>query len=179
MTEARSEKPPLRSRLLRWTLEGLLLLAVYFGVTTWRESGLLSKGDTPAPEFALRDLSGKTVNLASFRGKTVLVHFWATWCGVCRQELGTLNAVQAGLEPDEALLTVVADSDDTEHVRRFVRDHDVRYPVLLGTDAVLAAYKISAFPTNYVISPDGHVAGTTVGMSTRFGLSARMGCAKR
>ncbi|MCA9597800.1 MAG: TlpA family protein disulfide reductase [Myxococcales bacterium] len=181
MTEAsaRAEKPPLRSRITRWTLEGLLLVAVYLAVTTWQKRNLLSSGSTEAPAFVLMDLEGKPVSLASLRGKTVLVHFWATWCGVCRQELGTLNDIYAGLASDQALIAVVADSEDPARIRSFVKEHDIRYPVLLGNDAVLAAYHVSAFPTNYVISPNGRVSDTTVGLSTGFGLSTRMGCAKR
>ena len=74
---------------------------------------------------------------------------------------------------------MVADSEDPARIRSFVKEHDIRYPVLLGNDAVLAAYHVSAFPTNYVISPNGRVSDTTVGLSTGFGLSTRMGCAKR
>lgn len=165
------------ARLRSWAVQGLLLVVVVIGVQTWQQRDLISNRE-PAPGFELKRLDGQRVALSEYRGKTVLVHFWATWCGVCKQELGTLNAVQQNLEPDEVLLTIVEDSDDVEHLRRFVKEHDLQYPVLLATPDVIRSYRVSAFPTNYVIDHEGRIAGKDVGMATRWGLRSRMGCAK-
>jgi thiol-disulfide isomerase/thioredoxin len=134
--------------------------------------------DEPVPALELTDLQGKRVSLAEFRGKTLLVHFWATWCGVCRQEFGALNALQRNLGSNEMLLSVVADSDQRTHVERFVREHRLEYPVLLGTQKVLEDYKIEAFPTNYYVDGAGRLRDKTVGLSTRMSMGARMACAK-
>jgi peroxiredoxin len=166
-----------RSKAARWALEIGLVLAVYFGVTWWREQSLLHTR-TPAPAFSLKSLDGRTVSLADFKGKRVLLHFWATWCGVCRQEHGALNAVEHGLSKDEVLLSIVADSDDPEAVRRYVASEHIGYPVLLADERVVQAYKVSAFPTNYFVNADGAISGTTVGMTTRFGFDWRLGCAR-
>jgi peroxiredoxin len=96
---------------------------------------------------------------------------------VCRVENSTLNALYAALGPDQVLLTVVAD-DDAGALRAFKREHGHRYPVLLGTREVLAAYGVSAFPTNYVIDTSGRVSSHTVGISSELGLRARLGCAR-
>ena len=186
MTEAAESEPnspadsPKRkwpARIKRIAGELLLVLVVYFGVSYWREHGLLSSR-TPAPAFALRSLDGKQVSLADLRGKRVLLHFWATWCTVCGQEHGALSAVSRGLGPDEALYTIVADSDDVEAVRRYVAAEHITYPVLLASDDVVRAYKVNAFPTNYLVAPDGTIAGHTVGMSTRWGLALRLAWAR-
>ncbi len=168
-----------RSRLRRWAFDIALFLGLYLAITAWRERGLLSSGTTAAPDFALRDLDGHTVSLQSLRGKSVLVHFWATWCGVCRQEFGALDAVQSGLDDNQALVAVVADSGEPDRVRRFVAEHHIHYPVLLGTPAMLRAYHVTVFPTTYFIGPEGKVRGHTIGLSTRWGMSARLGCARR
>lgn len=174
------ERPRRRARRLRrWAFDIALLLGLYLAITTWHERGLLSSRHTVAPAFQLRDLHGHVVSLASLKDKSVLLHFWATWCGVCRQEFDTLDAVDRGLGKDQALIAIVADSDDPERIRRFVAAHHIDYTVLLGTPAVLRAYHVTMFPTTYFIGPDGSVRGHTIGMTTRWGMSARLGCARR
>lgn len=166
-----------RSRTTGWVAQAALLVLVVIAVSTWQTRKHLS-GGSPAPAFALRKLDGGEVRLADLHGKRVLVHFWATWCGVCKLEPGALNAVHDDLGPDEVLLSVVANSEDLEEIRRFVKEHEIRYPVLLADDAVLRAYRVGAFPTNYFIARDGTISASSVGLTTRFALSARMGCAR-
>ena len=169
--------PRRRSGYRRIALELIVLAGFYSTVTTWQERHLIRLHEA-APSFALDAIDGRQVSLASLRGKRVLVHFWATWCGVCRREFGSLNAVNRGLAGDEALISIVADSEDQEHVRRFVAEHEIQYPVLLGTNDVLRAFHVDTFPTNYFLDRNGAIAAHTIGMSTRMGLGSRLGCAK-
>jgi len=154
-----------------------VIAGVFAAVSAWQTRNVPSGGAAPA--FALKTLDGKVVRLEDLRGKTVLLHFWATWCGVCRYETSALNAVHARLDAGEALLSVVADSENVDEVRRLVAERGIRYPVLLGTPDVLERYRVSAFPANYFISSGGTIRSSTVGMSTRWSLAARMGCARR
>ena len=159
----------------RWVRLGLelgLVLVVLFGVNAWQTRNHLSR--QAAPGFELTALDGSTVSLERLRGKRALLHFWATWCGVCQLELAGLAAVHARLGPDEALVTVVADADDREAVDRFVAERELKYPVLLANDRVLAQYRVSAFPTSYFISPDGRVSSVSDGLSTRFAYRIRL-----
>lgn len=165
----------------RWLLvsleiAGALLLALVF--SAWQARKLLPDDGRQAPDFHLVDLNGRQLTLADFRGKTTLVHFWATWCGVCRQEFAALNAVQKGLARDQALLTVVADGDDLTRLRRFVREENLSYPVLLGTREVLERYRVQAFPTNYYLDKAGRLRDATLGLSTRFSMQARLNYAE-
>ncbi|HEX9622106.1 MAG TPA: TlpA disulfide reductase family protein [Polyangiaceae bacterium] len=169
---------PRRSRWVRWLGNAALVAAVYLALAYFRgRSGLPTDGDTPAPAFTLRTLDGQERSLADLAGKTVLLHFWAPWCGICRAEVSTLNAVKADLAPDQALLTVAA-ADDVASVREFMRERELAYPVVMATPEVLAAYGVSAFPTNYVIDARGRIRSHTVGMTTRWGLKARLGCSR-
>ncbi len=171
-------EPPSRlRRLRRYALEALAVVVIFLLASHFQTRNLVDH-DAPAPNLTLRDLDGKVVSLADFRGKRVLLHFWATWCGVCTQEVGALNATYDALPEDQALVTVVADGDDEAAVRKFVAERGVRYPVLLGTDAAVRAFRVSAFPTNYYVTADGRVDSATVGMSSRWGMRARLGCAK-
>jgi thiol-disulfide isomerase/thioredoxin len=104
----------------------------------------------------------------------VLVHFWATWCGVCGLELGSLNALHARLPANTTLVTVVADGADREHIERFVKEHDIRYPVLIADEEAMQRFAVKAFPTNYYVDETGVVESVTVGMSTRWAMWLRL-----
>lgn len=171
------QKPSLARRVRRYALEGALVVGVFLTVSHLQTQKLVPE-DSPAPELVLRDLEGKTVRLADLQGKRVLIHFWATWCGVCQHEVGALNATQASLGPDEVLLTVVADGDNKAAVKKFVSERGAKYPVLLGNDEIVRRFHVSMFPTSYYVNPEGVVDAATVGMSTRWSMQARLGCAR-
>jgi peroxiredoxin len=162
---------------LKGVAQVALLIAIFVAISLWQTRRHLG-GRAPAPEFALQKLDGGEVRLSELRGKRVLVHFWATWCGVCKLEPGALNAVHAGLGPDEVLLSVVANPEDEAEVRAFVASHGIRYPVLFADGRVLRDYRVDAFPTNYFVRPDGTISSSTVGLTTRFGIQARMSWAR-
>jgi peroxiredoxin len=168
-------KPPLWRRLRRLAVEAAIVVAVYLAVSAWRERSMPST-DEPAPAFALSTLDGQRVTLADLAGKTVLLHFWATWCGVCRAEIPELKSIYEHLDSDEAVLAVVS-SNDAAEVRRFAQEHELPYPIVMATREVLSSYGVSAFPTNFIIDPKGRIRHKSVGLSTRFGLGARMSCA--
>lgn len=159
----------------RWWLRALLQVAavgaLFAGVAAYQTRNHVTQ---VAPDFTLMDLRGNRVQLRDYRSKKVLLHFWATWCGVCKAELPSLRGLARNLTPDEALVTVVEDSDDIEAVRRFAEAHDLRYPILLGERTVLRAYGVGAFPTNYYLNGDGAIDSTSVGISTRLGMALRL-----
>lgn len=176
-TATRNAHTSLR-RWLRLLVQLLLLVGVFLVVSRWQTRHHLPRKASPAPDFTLTDLEGNPVRLSDFRGKTVLLHFWATWCGVCRHEVGALNALAKSLGDDEVLLSVVANGRDRDAIARFVAERGVRYPVLLGNEAVLEAYRVTMFPTNYFLDREGRITSSTVGMSSRWSLKARMGCSR-
>jgi peroxiredoxin len=178
--ETASAEPSTRwiRRARRFVLELVVIVGAYLSISTCQTRRLIG-ADTAAPDFSMASLDGSTISLMDLRGKPVLVHFWATWCGVCRQELGALNAVFSDLGSDARLVSVVADSEDVDRLKRFVIEHDFEYPVLLGTPEVLAHYGVDTFPTNYFLDESGRVSARTIGMSNRWALKTRLSCAKR
>lgn len=159
----------------RWVLGGveaiaLAILVMALGAFQTRKH---LRG-TIAPDFELTDLSGKRVSLHDYRHKKVLLHFFATWCGVCRLELPSVEGLHKNLEPDEVLLAVVEDSADVEAVRRYAQKHELSYPILLGAPEILRAYRVQAFPTNYFLNGDGTIDSSSVGLSTRVGMALRL-----
>jgi peroxiredoxin len=164
----------LRDRRISAALQVLALLALWFGISAFQTRRHVGQNGVPAPSFTLPDLSGRKVSLADYRQKKVVLHFFATWCGVCKVELPSVRAVHRSLDEDEVLLGVAADSSDPEALRRFAREHELKYPILLATDDVLRAYGVDKFPTNYYLNGDGSVSSSTVGLSTLTGMKLRL-----
>lgn len=119
--------------------------------------GLLGK---PAPGFALTDLvSGKVVRLEDFRGRPVVLNFWATWCGPCKQEQPVLDAASKAFGDRVALLGVVS-NDSAENVARFLREHPESYPQLFDqSGSVGVDYALSGVPETYFIDRRGIIMG--------------------
>jgi thiol-disulfide isomerase/thioredoxin len=171
MTETTSPAPVqgTKPRTRRWLLEVGVVGVAYAGITSWQTSGLLESG-TSAPTFTTTDLLGNRFTLEQFADRRLVLHFWASWCGVCRQEFGMLNEFHAR---EGCLLGLVAE-DPSEGVVDFVRKHDLRYPVVYAPAELVRAYRISAFPTSYYLSKEHLVSSATVGMSTGLAMRARM-----
>lgn len=156
----------------------------YSVISRCQTSNLLQHGQA-APDFAATDLSGNSVNLAGLGTSPLLLHFWATWCGVCRQEFSTLNAIHAELShadhdsrPRPSLFTFTADQS-VDFVRTFAEDNKLAFPILLASPALLRSYKVNAFPTNYYLDSARRITAATVGMSFRWAMQARLACAAR
>ncbi len=118
----------------------------------------------PAPGFTLKTPRGETLSLADFRGKTVVLNFWATWCPPCREEMPSMEALyrQCRNQPF-AILAVSEDRDETS-VKYFLEEMGLTFPVLLDKDtAVGRAYRVLALPTTYVIGPDGKIKDIVYG----------------
>lgn len=115
-----------------------------------------------APPFVLRDLAGKPVELASFRGRPVVLNFWATWCMPCRIETPAF-ARFASRHPEVAVIGIAADGSRDE-VRSAAKRFGATYPVLLGNAQTLKAYRVTTFPTTVVVDAQGRVRSTHTGM---------------
>ncbi len=112
-----------------------------------------------AGEFQLTDLGGMPVSLSAMRGKVILLTFWATWCGVCREELPQLENLYQNLRDhdDFAVLTINIDQP-SESVPPFVRKNGYRFPVLLDSDnRVSSAYDVRGIPANFIIDRAGKI----------------------
>jgi thiol-disulfide isomerase/thioredoxin len=119
----------------------------------------------PAPAFQLKDLDGKDLNLESSKGKVVLLNFWATWCGPCREEIPGLIALQRRYKDQLQIIGLVVDEDDDKEVRKIAAADEINYPVALADPNTRVAYGgISALPTVFVIDTEGRVVQKHVGL---------------
>ena len=119
-------------------------------------------GSRQAPAFALPDLAGKTVSLSAYRGKPVLVNFWATWCPSCREEMPALEGLFRRSGGRFSVIGVSLD-ENLAAVPPFVKVHGVTFPILIADQKVSADYAVRGLPTAYLIDADGRIARRWVG----------------
>lgn len=123
--------------------------------------GKKGQGTNPAPYFSLKDINGRTVTLEDFKGRPFILVFWATWCPTCRKEVSLLNK----LAQEGHKVVAVALNRDREQVRRFVEEHHIVYPVLMGTYQVTIDYgNVRFIPTAFFINAKGYIVEKSVGM---------------
>ncbi len=117
-----------------------------------------------AGPFNLKSLDGNSVQLADLKGKVVVVNFWATWCGPCKEEMPAFERLRQKLDPERfALLTITTDLQ-RESIRNFLANLNVQLPVLFDEDQdVSQAYLVRALPTTVLIDRQGTLVGRAVG----------------
>lgn len=134
-----------------------------------------SQAPIPALDFTLTDQFGNTHTLDQYKGKTILLNFWATWCGPCRSEMPDLQAVYEDYgnnEKDLVVLGVAAPNlgqeGSAEDITAFLEENGYTYPTLMNEDASLFySYGISSFPTTFMIDKNGNVYGYIMGAQSR------------
>jgi peroxiredoxin len=158
---------------------GLGLAAIPFMSTRAEEpvgaSTAAPKGTNPvcdgkgkrAPDFTLKDYTGKTVRLADYKGKVVFVNFWATWCGPCKYEIPMFVELQQKYGARGLNLLGISIDDPVEDLKPFVDEHRMNYPVLvgLGHEDVQDAYgPLMGVPVTVVVARDGTICTRYFGL---------------
>ena len=123
----------------------------------------------PAPDFTLPSLDGRPVKLSDFRGKAVVLNFWATWCPPCKAEMPWFADLEKQYGKDGlVVLGVAMDDSSPASIAKFASDLGVNYPVLLGTDQVSDDYgDVQYLPTTFYIARDGTIMDKVTGLAGR------------
>ncbi len=123
----------------------------------------------PAPEFALKDSDGRTVKLSDYKGKVVLLNFWATWCGPCKIEIPWfIQFEQQYKDRGFAVLGVAMDEEGWSAVRPYITERKMNYRILLGDDAVAQAYGgVDSLPTSFIINREGKIVSRHIGLVSK------------
>jgi cytochrome c biogenesis protein CcmG/thiol:disulfide interchange protein DsbE len=112
-----------------------------------------------APDFTLKDASGKTATLADYRGKVVLLDFWATWCGGCKKEIPWFTEFHKTYESKGlAVVGVSLDDEGWKVLKPWLDAHPIPYRIVLGDDALAKKYGIEGMPDTFLIDQQGRVA---------------------
>jgi peroxiredoxin len=113
-------------------------------------------GGTPA--LALEDMEGRPHRLETYRGKVVLVNFWATWCEPCREEMPSIERLRRSMDGRPFAVLAVNLGEPVSRIRAFLEKMPVGFPVLLDRDtAVAKAWKARILPATYIVGPDGKI----------------------
>ena len=124
-----------------------------------------AKDPEMAPPFLLRDINGKIVSTADWKGKVVILNFWATWCPPCREEVPELVQLQANYKDKLLVIGASEDEDEPQKVRQFVQRFGMNYPVVMATKELIDNYGgVPALPTSFLIDPQGRVVQKHTGL---------------
>jgi thiol-disulfide isomerase/thioredoxin len=163
-----TNKKSWRSRIIRWSLEIALLLAVFFLIRTWNAPSL---PDSILPPMVGQTLNGKTIDSRDTQGRPLIVHIWAEWCPVCRLEL----AGMAELAQDTPVMSIAWKSGDDAAMRRFLAEEKLALPVINDPSGqLLAPLGIKAVPLHLIVDAAGRIHFVETGYTTPWGLRARV-----
>ncbi len=142
-------------------------VAALLTVLVWRlaHSSPPPKVGGPAPLFSLARLDGRgSLSLASLRGRTVVLNFWASWCDPCKREASTLEELWRRYRSRGVVVLGVDSGDATRDARRFLAAHGITYPIVVDSDAGIARdrYNLPGLPTTYVIDRRGRIVGDRI-----------------
>ena len=144
---------------------GFLLLSVMISPPLLAGEALHPLADKPlAADFNLPDMDGKRHRLADYRGKVVVLNFWATWCPPCREELPSMEKAHRLLAGEDVRIVAINVGEDADTVFTFTADYPMSYDVLLDTDSsVIRQYPVIGLPTTLIIDPRGRIVYRAVG----------------
>ncbi|HRE91599.1 MAG TPA: TlpA disulfide reductase family protein [Myxococcota bacterium] len=157
----------------RWAFDLLVIVVIFWGVGRFQSRNLLGD-DELAPAFSLRGLDGKDHKLEDYRGKVVVLQFFAPWCTVCRVESDNWARIQGIHDDDVQVLAIALSYESVQSVVEFMGDDLGAYPVLLGNDKIRSAYKIESFPTHYILDEEGRITSQSAGYTTTLGYLMRL-----
>ncbi|WP_461829113.1 TlpA disulfide reductase family protein [Aquifex sp.] len=145
----------------------LFSLVVYLGIQKKEEEVHQLKGSLvgkPAPDFTLKTLDGREISLKDFKGKVVLINFWATWCPPCREELPLFERLYKKYK-DKGFV-ILAVNTDPENLQDFLKDYgeNLSFPILIGNDDILNKYPVRGLPTSILIDREGKIVKVRLGI---------------
>ncbi len=148
---------------LRLALAAAVLLAAAAPACSAPQDKTADK--TPAPDFSVTDLQGRTLRLADFKGKVLFLNFWATWCPPCRQEIPDFISAYKDLRSEGLeIVGLSVDRLSAEELGEWVKDVGINYPVGLATRDHIRAFQPGDYiPSTLVIDPDGNIRHRQVG----------------
>lgn len=150
-----------------------LIILMVTGIRAWQQRDMTSGMASPLVGVKL---DGSAYALPAKSAQPVLVHFWATWCPVCRAEQDSINAIS---DDHPNTITVAMQSGSDEKVSQYLVAEGLHFPVLNDADGrISAAWGVNAVPASFIISPDGKISFVEVGFTTGVGLRLRLWLAR-
>jgi peroxiredoxin len=121
-------------------------------------------GRPAAPDFELQDTEGQRHRLSDYRGRPVLINFWATWCPPCREEIPSMNRAWEKIRDEDIVMLAINVGEDEDTIFVFTADYPADFPVLLDRDGeVIGQWPVKGLPTTYIVDPEGRIAYRAIG----------------
>lgn len=153
-----------RRHAARWLIIVSAWLFASTSLTAYAAGQLVPGSGEPAPPLALRDIDGRDLRLESFQGRTVIVNFWATWCGPCVAEMPSLSRLRQRLQPLGVEVLGVNFQENAARIRPFAERLGIDFPLLRDHDGrARTDWGVRVFPTTFIIGPDQRIAAVAVG----------------
>jgi len=122
----------------------------------------------PAPDFTLQTLDGESVSLSDYRGKLVMINFWASWCPPCNSEMPDLQRYYEQHQDEDFIILGVNYQDTPDKVQAFIEKYGVTFPILLDSDGRIAnLFGVQGLPTSFFVDKEGNVLGYQPGPVTK------------
>lgn len=151
-----------------WPGQAVLLLTVFYMIQSYQSSSLVSG---VAPGIRDQLITGEQYNLKDYRGQVVLVHFWATWCPICKVENSSIDAIAK----DYAVISVVHRAENNQQVLDFMKKENLTLSVIVDDlDEWSEQYNIKGVPSSFILDKDGNIKFSEVGYTSELGLRLRL-----
>jgi peroxiredoxin len=151
-------------RLIIYGIVAICLLGLYFAGRHKAHTPKVAATGSSAPDFSVTDIDGKKFSLSDYRGKVVLLDFWATWCTPCRAEIPHFVDMQQQLGPQGFQVIGISMDDEAKPVKEFSDQFKINYPVALGDDKLAQSFGgVLGLPVNFLIDRDGNVVKKFLG----------------
>jgi peroxiredoxin len=158
---------------------GVLTVPLLMGISTpvpveetsaVNDAGPVCKADKANLSFTVKDMNGADVRLADYKGKVILINFWATWCAPCKVEIPAFIELYDRYKDKGLVILGISGDDDAPTLRSFAAEMKINYPMLVGRDQeqLLDAYgPLYGYPTSYIVGRDGAICGRHIGPATK------------
>ena len=162
---------PTKNTLIKALKYIIYFLVIFFAIQYFMQRNM-AKGEAPAIQST--SVAGQSINLDTYQGKPLMLHFWASWCSICKLEEGTISALNT--DSDTQLLTVAFQSGTTDEVKTFMQKQSIdAWPVIMDEDGTLSSqYGVTSVPATFFIDSSGKIRFKTIGLTSKWGMQARL-----
>jgi len=156
-------------KIIKELFIGLVVLFIVSSLLNYiRQPTLL---DRYLPDLITKTIDSKEIDIENYNGKPILIHFWATWCPICKMELSNIERVSKKY----SVITIAVQSGSDEEIKEYIREHQVSFVVINDDDGKISkSFDVEIFPTTFIYGSSGEILFSEVGYSTTAGLISRM-----
>lgn len=147
--------------VLGWMQQGILATGLFQADTVWAEE----EAETASYDMALRSLDGEPAHMESFRGRTIFLNLWATWCAPCLAEMPYIQKLYEDVGDEGIVFITISTDEEADVARQYIEAKGYTFPVYRVDGPMPALYRSPTLPTTWVISPEGKLATVHAGMA--------------